>query len=86
MDLKVGIKVQWRWMGRFIDGVVRDVYYVSVSRTIKGKNIKRKGSKENPAYLVESSAGNLALKLKSELNLPTSDVQTRLPKKPSMLS
>jgi len=36
---------------------------------IKGKLIKRNGTKENPAVLVRSLAGNLALKLHHELSL-----------------
>ncbi len=63
----IGSKVQWRWLGRDILGVVKEVYTETIIKTIKGKAIKRKGSVENPAYLVESVAGNLALKLHSEL-------------------
>lgn len=69
MSFKVGTKVQWKWLGRIIDGVVEETYTQPVSRIIKGKAIKRNGSEENPAYLVKSSAGNLALKLKTELQV-----------------
>jgi hypothetical protein len=64
---KVGSKVQWKWLGREIAGVVREVHKVPVVKLIKGKSIKRNGSPEKPAYLVESTAGNLALKLETEL-------------------
>lgn len=70
MKFKVGTKVQWKWLGRPIDGVVREVHLESVTKLIKGKSIKRNGSKEKPAYLVESVAGNLALKLETELSKP----------------
>ena len=64
---KVNQAIQWKWMGRHISGVVKEVYAEPITRIIKSKKIKRNGSPENPAYLVESEAGNLALKLHSEL-------------------
>lgn len=64
---KVGAKVEWRWYGGVIDGVVEEVYFESVTREIKGKKITRHGSPEKPAYLVRSEAGNIALKLETEL-------------------
>lgn len=60
-------KVQWQWLGRPINGVVEEIYLESVTQEIKGKKITRHGSPEKPAYLVKSDAGNLALKLHSEL-------------------
>lgn len=64
---KVADKVQWKWLGRAILGEVKEVHSNSISKEIKGKKIKRNGSEENPAYLVQSEAGNEALKLHSEL-------------------
>ena len=67
--ISVGERVQWQWMGRTIAGTVKEIYYEAVLKKIKNKAIKRNGTKENPAYLVESEAGNVALKLQSELQL-----------------
>ena len=64
---KINAKVQWNWLGCSILGLVQKVYFEPVVKTIKSKNIKRNGSKDNPAYLVKSEAGNFALKLHSEL-------------------
>lgn len=64
---KVGTQVQWRWMGRHISGKVKEVFLEPITQVIKSKKIKRNASIENPAYLVESKAGNLALKLQTEL-------------------
>lgn len=64
---KVGAKVRWKWLGRPIDGTVEEVHFGPVTKLIKGKSIKRNGSKDKPAFLVRSEAGNLALKLLSEL-------------------
>ncbi len=64
---KKSAKVQWVWMGRSIEGQIEEVHVTSISKTIKTKKITRHGTAENPAYLVKSAAGNLALKLGSEL-------------------
>ena len=64
---KVGALVEWKWIGSIIEGVVEEVYFEATLKTIKGKKIKRNGSPEKPAYLVRSEAGNIALKLETEL-------------------
>ncbi len=64
---KVGNQVQWKWAGGTVDGKVEEVYFCPVEREIKGSKIKRNGSVEKPAYLVRSEAGNIALKLHTEL-------------------
>lgn len=71
MKFAKGAKVQWKWLGRAVNGVVLQSFVKPVERVIKGKKIKRNGSTENPAYLVKSEAGNEALKLGSELSAPT---------------
>jgi hypothetical protein len=68
MKFKKGSKVQWRWIGSVIEGTVMQIYTKPVVREIKGKKIKRNGSEEKPAYLVKSAAGNLALKLETEIS------------------
>lgn len=74
----IGTSVQWKWMGNFIEGNVKEIHTDSITKTIKGKLIKRNGSVENPAYLVQSVSGNFALKLQSELQR---HVQKKIPKK-----
>lgn len=64
---KVGSKIQWKWLGNIIDGKVEEVFMGPIEKEIKGKIIKRNGSVEKPAYLVRSEAGNIALKLHTEL-------------------
>jgi hypothetical protein len=60
-------KIYWQWMGRSIEGIIIEVHESPVVKEIKGKLIKRNGSTEKPAYFVQSTAGNFALKLESEL-------------------
>jgi hypothetical protein len=54
-------------LGRPISGEVEEIFLEPVVKVIKGKRIKRNGSAAKPAYLVRSEAGNLALKLETEL-------------------
>lgn len=69
-------KVEWKWAGNTITGTIVEIFTESVTKDIKGKKITRHGSPEKPAYLVCSDAGNLALKLATELN-PTSNSQKK---------
>lgn len=84
MKYKVGAQVQWKWLGRFILGTVKEVHPNKIEKEIKSKKIKRNGSPENPAYLVESKAGNLALKLGTELQKRTASKSSKIT--PSLFS
>ena len=64
---KVGEAIQWKWIGGVIDGKIEEVFFGPIEKEIKGKKIKRNGSVEKPAYLVRSEAGNVALKLHTEI-------------------
>lgn len=81
---KLKAKVYWKWLGRKIQGHVVEIHFMPITKTIKGKNIKRNGSEECPAYLVESESGNLALKLHTELFAYTPDKVSK--SKPKMFS
>ncbi|MFN3454215.1 MAG: DUF2945 domain-containing protein [Pseudobdellovibrio sp.] len=76
---KKNSKVYWKWLGRKIPGHIVDVYFEPTVQTIKGKSIKRNGSKECPAYLVESQSGNQALKLHTEIFQEVKDQVARRP-------
>lgn len=62
-----GAKVEWDWGSGTAMGKVAESFTEEVKRTIKGKEIKRKASKDEPAYLVEQADGGRALKSHSEL-------------------
>jgi hypothetical protein len=51
----VGAYIQWKW----VDGKVEEIFMGPIEKEIKGKNIKRNGPVERPAYLVRSDSGNL---------------------------
>lgn len=63
-----GTAVTWKWGQGKAEGKVEEVFTRRVKRTIKGKEITRKGTKSRPAYLVKESDGAKALKLESELS------------------
>jgi hypothetical protein len=73
-------KVEWNYLGRAVLGSVEDVFHESITKTIKGKKITRHGSDDKPAYLVKSEAGNIALKLESEIKKQTKSKALRTPK------
>lgn len=67
-NFRKGSKVEWKWAGGTVTGTVEEIYKESVTKVIKGSKIVRHGSAEKPAYLVKSAAGNIALKLHTELS------------------
>lgn len=60
-------KVQWKWSGGTAEGYVREVFREKVTRNIKGSEITRNGSDDDPAYVIEQKDGDKVLKLHSEL-------------------
>ncbi len=64
---KIDDKVSWKWAGGIIKGHIEEVHFAPIVKIIKGSRIKRNGSVEKPAYVVKSEAGNIALKLHTEL-------------------
>ena len=48
-------------------GKVTAVHHESVRRTIKGSQIVKHGSEDNPAYEIEQDDGTPVLKLRSEV-------------------
>ncbi len=62
-----GTKVEWNWSGSTATGKITEIFTDDVERTIKGSKIKRKASKDEPAYMIEQEDGDRVLKSKSEL-------------------
>ena len=65
---KVGEEVEWPWGKGHAMAKVKEIFFESITKTIKGKKITRHGTKEKPAYLLEQENGSLVLKLESELH------------------
>lgn len=65
--IRTGTIVKWKWGRRYAQGKVTEVHHGEVSRTTKGNQIKRRGSEDNPAYVIEHDDGTTVLKLRSEV-------------------
>jgi hypothetical protein len=64
---KKGEKVSWKFGGSTTKGKIVERFTEKVTKTIKGKKITRKASKEKPAYLVKTKDGKKALKSGKQL-------------------
>jgi len=64
---ETGAKVKWKWGEGYGRGTVTEVFTDDVTRTIKGTEVKREASSDDPAYLIEQDDGNRVLKGHSEL-------------------
>ncbi|MFK3690451.1 DUF2945 domain-containing protein [Agrobacterium tumefaciens] len=62
-----GTKVRWKWGKSTAEGKIVETFTEDVEKTISGAKIKRKASKDEPAYLIEQDDGAKVLKSKSEL-------------------
>ena len=60
-------KVRWNWGNGTADGYVRGVFREKITRTIKGSEVTRDATDDNPAYLIEQDDGDEVLKLHSEV-------------------
>lgn len=59
--------VQWSWGDGTAKGQVKERFEREVERTLKGSKVTRKGSEDDPAYLIRQEDGDEVLKLGSEL-------------------
>ena len=62
-----GDKVKWDWGGGTAGGIVQSTFPEKTTRTIKGTEVTRNGTKEDPALYIEQSDGDTVLKLGSEV-------------------
>jgi hypothetical protein len=62
-----GQKVKWQWGSGEGKGKIAERFERDVTRTLKGSEVTRHGSTDNPAYLIEQDDGDQVLKLGSEL-------------------
>ena len=60
--------VEWNWGSGTACGQIEERFEREVSRTIKGNEVTRDGSEDNPDYLIKQDDGDKVLKLGSELS------------------
>ena len=59
--------VEWDWGSGTAAGKIKERFTDDVTRTIKGSEITRNASEDNPAYLIEQDDGDEVLKSASEI-------------------
>ncbi|NVE95946.1 hypervirulence associated TUDOR domain-containing protein [Altererythrobacter lutimaris] len=59
--------VKWSWGNGEAEGQIKERFEREVTRTLKGTEVTRDGSEDNPAYLIKQDDGDEVLKLGSEL-------------------
>ncbi|GAB2799568.1 DUF2945 domain-containing protein [Rhabdobacter roseus] len=67
MSYQQGDKVEWHWGKGTATGIVQEKFTKKVTRTIKGSEITRNATDDEPAYLIEQEDGDEVLKSESEL-------------------
>jgi hypothetical protein len=63
-----GTRVEWNWGQGTGSGKVVEIYTSDVTETIKGTEVTRNASSDEPAYLIEQEDGDQVLKSHSELS------------------
>lgn len=62
-----GTKVEWDWGEGAGTGDIQEVFTSKTTRTIKGTEVTREASEEEPAYLIKQDDGDEVLKGHSEV-------------------
>lgn len=63
----IGDSVKWKWGEGWGRGQIKERFTDKTSITIKGTEVTRDASADNPAYLIEQQDGDQVLKSDSEL-------------------
>lgn len=69
--MKKGDKVHWNWGKSQASGTIEKKHIERVKKVIKGTDVKRNATKENPAYEISMPDGKKVLKSESELKPDT---------------
>jgi len=62
-----GDTVKWSWGNGTVQGEVQSIFQEKTTRTIKGSEITRNGTKDDPALYIKQGDGDAVLKLASEV-------------------
>ncbi|UYZ60940.1 hypervirulence associated TUDOR domain-containing protein [Hymenobacter latericus] len=65
--MRKGSRVSWKYGTGSAIGKIEQTFKEPVTRTIKGSEITRNGTADNPAFLIVQDNGDRVLKLKSEV-------------------
>lgn len=67
MTISTGDNVRWAWGSGHGEGKVVERFTSEITRTIKGSEVTRNASEDDPAFLIEQEDGDRVLKSQSEL-------------------
>lgn len=67
MQFQKGDEIKWAWGDGYGSGVVQSIFHEKTTRTIKGTEVTRNGSKYDPAIYIKQDDGDAVLKLASEI-------------------
>lgn len=62
-----GDTVSWSWGNGSASGKIIEKHKDDVTKTIKGSEVTKHGTEDNPAILIEQDDGTQVLKLESEV-------------------
>lgn len=65
--IREGTHVKWAWGSGHAKGTVTERHDESVTRTIDGTEVTRRGDSENPALVIEQDDGQIVLKSLAEV-------------------
>lgn len=66
-NISEGDAVKWDWGNGSASGTVQSVFSEKTTRTIKGSEVTRNGTKDDPALYIKQDDGDAVLKLASEV-------------------
>lgn len=67
-SFRIGDKVSWKWGRGTAEGKITERFTDAVTRKIKGAEVTRNASADEPAFLIEQKDGDRVLKSASELD------------------
>lgn len=65
--MKKGDKVHWNWGKSQAEGTIKEKSEKTITKKIKGTEVKRVADKDEPAYIIEQKNGTEVVKSESEL-------------------
>ncbi len=67
--MRKGTTVSWKYGTGTATGKIEETHRESVTRKLKGSDITRHGTPENPAFVIVQDNGDRVIKLQSELTI-----------------
>jgi hypothetical protein len=66
--MRKGTQVSWKYGTGTATGKIESIHKESITRKLKGSDITRNGSADDPALVIVQENGDKVLKLQSEVN------------------